>query len=67
MEKSIAVEPKKRGRPATGKDPIVAFRAPPELTAGIVAAAKAEGIGRAEAIRRAVREWLRAKGFLNRD
>src|SRR5262249_8250309 len=28
---SIKVIPKKRGRPATGKDPLLSFRAPPEL------------------------------------
>lgn len=30
MSKSIKVTPKKRGRPATGKDPLVTFRLPPE-------------------------------------
>jgi hypothetical protein len=32
MAKTIEVIPKKRGRPATGKDPILTFRSPPELT-----------------------------------
>ena len=32
MAKSIAVKPKKRGRPATGRDPLLAFRSPPDLT-----------------------------------
>jgi Arc/MetJ-type ribon-helix-helix transcriptional regulator len=31
MAKSIAVKPKKRGRPATGRDPFVGIRLPPEL------------------------------------
>jgi hypothetical protein len=36
MKKSTKVQPKKRGRPATGKDPLMGFRAPPELRAAIV-------------------------------
>jgi hypothetical protein len=35
MAKSIGVIPKQRGRPPTGKDPMVAFRSPPELTARV--------------------------------
>jgi Ribbon-helix-helix protein, copG family len=36
-KKSIKVIPKKRGRgrPATGKDPLVALRLPPELIAAV--------------------------------
>ncbi|OYY84620.1 MAG: hypothetical protein B7Y61_08740 [Rhizobiales bacterium 35-66-30] len=30
---SITVKPKKRGRPATGKDPLVGVRMPPDLVA----------------------------------
>jgi hypothetical protein len=36
MKKSIKAEPKKRGRPATGKDPMMGFRAAPVLRASIV-------------------------------
>jgi len=36
MKKPIKVEPKKRGRPATGKDPLMGFRAPPDIRASIV-------------------------------
>jgi hypothetical protein len=36
MKKSIKVEPKKRGRPATGKDPLMGFRASPDIRAAIV-------------------------------
>jgi hypothetical protein len=32
---SIKDKPKKRGRPATGKDPMMGFRAPPELRRAI--------------------------------
>jgi hypothetical protein len=34
--KSIKVKPKKRGRPATGKDPLMGFRASPEMRASVV-------------------------------
>jgi hypothetical protein len=67
MKKSISVLRKKRGRPATGTDPLVAFRAPVEMTAAIDAAAKAEGVTRTEVLRRAVREWLVKHGFLQRE
>jgi hypothetical protein len=36
MTKSIKVEPKKRGRPATGKDPLMGFRASPVMRASVV-------------------------------
>jgi hypothetical protein len=36
MAKSIKVKPKKRGRPATGKDPLMGFRASPEMRASVV-------------------------------
>src|SRR3954465_10265887 len=36
MKKSIKVEPKKRGRPATGKDPLMGFRASPVMRASVV-------------------------------
>jgi hypothetical protein len=64
MVKSIKDIPKKRGRPATGKDPMVGARFPPELTARVDAwAAKVDGgIPRADAIRRLVELGLNAKG-----
>jgi hypothetical protein len=53
MAKSIKAIPKKRGRPATGKDPMFALRLPPDLTARIDAFAKANGEeSRAGAMRR---------------
>jgi Arc/MetJ-type ribon-helix-helix transcriptional regulator len=56
MGKSITVKRKKRGRPATGKDPLIAARMPPELTAGIDAWAEGQDDrpGRSEAIRRLI-------------
>jgi len=65
MSASIVVKPKKRGRPSTGgRDPLVAARLPPTLTAAIDAwAAKAgDGVTRSEAIRRLVELGLKAKG-----
>jgi hypothetical protein len=55
MKQSIKVIPKKRrGRPATGKDPHVAARMPPQLTAEVDAWAKANGMTRSEALRRLI-------------
>lgn len=58
MSTSIPVEPKKRGRPATGRDPLVGFRAPPTLVSKLDAYAEREGLRRSEAIRRLVEEGL---------
>lgn len=55
MVTSIAVKPKKkRGRPATGKDPLLGVRVPPETTLRIDALAADEGITRSEAVRRLI-------------
>jgi hypothetical protein len=61
MKKSIKVAPKKkrRGRPATGKDPHMAARMPPALIAEIEAWAEANQIGRSEAFRRLVELGLK--------
>lgn len=49
------VIPKKRGRPATGKDPLIGFRSPPALTAKIDAIAEILSIPtRSNAVRRLV-------------
>ena len=62
-KKPIKVSPKKRrGRPATGKDPHVAARMPPALIAEVEAGAVANDITRSEAIRRLVEVGLKAKG-----
>jgi hypothetical protein len=61
MEKSTGSYLKKRGRPATGKDPLLNFRAPPELTARIevwVAQQPEPQPSRSEAIRRLVEKGL---------
>lgn len=49
---------KKKGRPATGVDPMLTFRCPPSLTAKIEAYAEEQGIPRSEAIRRLVDKGL---------
>lgn len=63
MAKSIKVSLKKRGRPATGKDPMLGARFDPSTVALIDAwAAKAgDDISRSEAIRRLVELGLKAK------
>jgi hypothetical protein len=64
MAKSNKVIPKKkRGRPATGKDPLTAFRLPPDLTKAIEkwAAEQPDEPNRSEAIRRLVEQGLKAK------
>jgi Arc/MetJ-type ribon-helix-helix transcriptional regulator len=55
MAKSIAVKPKRRGRPATGRDPFVGIRLPSNLISEIAAwSEKNEAASRSEAIRRLV-------------
>jgi hypothetical protein len=63
MAKSISVLPKKRGRPATGQDPILNFRAPAILTAKIDkwAAKQEDHLSRSEAIRRLLELALSGK------
>jgi Arc/MetJ-type ribon-helix-helix transcriptional regulator len=61
--KSIRIKPKKRGRgrPATGKDPLVGVRLPPEMIKQIDTWAKREGVAsRSEAIRHLVEQSLLA-------
>jgi hypothetical protein len=60
MAKSIKVIPKKRGRPATGKDPLLAIRAPSVLIAAIDAWAAKDGLARSEAVRRLIEAGLKA-------
>jgi len=55
---------KRRGRPATGQDPVTAIRLSPELRASIDQWAREqdEAPARSEAIRRLVELGLKAKG-----
>jgi Arc/MetJ-type ribon-helix-helix transcriptional regulator len=58
MPKSIAVKPKKRGRPATGKDPLIGVRIRPPLVTQIDQWAADEQVSRSEAIRRLIEKAL---------
>jgi Arc/MetJ-type ribon-helix-helix transcriptional regulator len=59
MKKSIKVTPKKkRGRPATGRDPHVTSRMPPQLVAEVEAWASANETSRSDAFRRLVERAL---------
>jgi hypothetical protein len=60
MKKSIKVMPKRRGRPATGKDPQVVLRMPAGFIAEIDAWAGDREIGRSEAVRRLCETGLKA-------
>jgi hypothetical protein len=51
------VIPKKRGRPATGKDPMMALRMPPDLKAEVETWAKGK-MPRSKAIRELIRLGL---------
>jgi len=63
---SIKVIPKKRGRPATGKDPLIGFRVPPNIAAAIekFASEEEDRPARSEAIRRILKDWLVAHRYL---
>ncbi len=63
MKKSITVMPKRRGRPATGRDPSVVVRFPPVLTEAVDAWARKAGddVSRSEAIRRLVELGLKRR------
>ena len=62
MGRSIQVLPKKRGRPATGKNPLLTIRAPAELIAAIDAWAGKEKVAKSEAVRQLIELGLKAKG-----
>lgn len=53
--------PKKRGRPATGRDPVVAGRAPQPVIDGVNAYAEREGITRSAAVAVLLEAGLKAK------
>ena len=68
MSASIPVTPKKRGRPSEGgRDPIVPVRMPMAMRDaldGMIAAEPEPQPTRSEAVRRALADHLRAKGYL---
>jgi hypothetical protein len=55
---SISVKQKRRGRPATGQDPLVGFRLPPETLRRLDQLAERKGISRSDAIRRLIQAGL---------
>jgi hypothetical protein len=61
MAKSIKVSQKKRGRPATGRDPVSAVRLPAVLTIAVDKWAEDHEANRSEAIRRLVELGLEVK------
>ena len=64
---SISVIPKKRGRPATGKDPLVGVRMSRDITEAIeayIADQDPPPPNRSEAIRAMLRDWLVTRGYL---
>lgn len=58
MTKSIKAKLKKRGRPATGKDPMVGLRIEPGLHARVDEWGSRNDISRSEAIRRLLEKAL---------
>lgn len=54
--------PKKRGRPATGRDPAIAGRAPQPIIDAVNAYADREGITRSAAVAMLLEAGLKAKG-----
>ena|SRR5271155_3441665 len=63
MLKSIRVKPKKRGRPATGKDPFYGVRMPDDLVAAVDKwAAENCASSRSDAIRRLIEVGLKRRG-----
>lgn len=60
MSSTIKSNTKKRGRPATGVDPMISFRSPPELTARVEAFAEKIGQPRSKALRTLVERGLDA-------
>ncbi|MFN3685510.1 hypothetical protein [Salinarimonas sp.] len=57
---------KKRGRPATGQDPVTAIRLSAEMREGLDRAARLEPDrpSRSALIRRIVSDWLRERGLI---
>ena len=70
MAKSIKVHQKRRGRPATGRDPAVTVRMPPEYQTGLDKWIKEQPKpqpSRSDAIRRAIGDWLTGLGLMSGD
>jgi hypothetical protein len=66
---SINTDKKKRGRPATGQDPLMALRMPKHMTEALMAwaAQQPDKPGKSEALRRIVFHFLQRRGFLSKQ
>lgn len=67
MKASISDKPKKRGRPATGRDPMVGARMGPEFLSLVDAWAERHKVPRSEAIRRLIQIGLEADDGEKKD
>jgi Arc/MetJ-type ribon-helix-helix transcriptional regulator len=61
MRKSIRVHQKKRGRPATGRDPAITVRLPHQLISAINEWTSKNTLSRSEAIRQLIEQGLARK------
>ena len=61
MARSIKEIPKRRGRPATGKDPLVTARLPQDMIDSLDGRAKTEGATRSEIMRRLIEAGLKRR------
>jgi hypothetical protein len=61
MARSIKEIPKRRGRPATGKDPLVTARLPQDMIDSLDARAEADGVTRSETMRRLIEAGLKRR------
>ena len=61
MARSITEIPKRRGRPATGKDPLVTLRLPQAMIDALDKKAEAEGVSRSGAMRQLIEAGLAKK------
>ena len=66
MVRSIPVKQKKRGRPATGHDPLIGVRFPAQLTASVDHFGAERDMSRSEAVRYLVEQALEMFSQANR-
>ena len=66
MARSIPAKQKKRGRPATGYDPMIGLRLAPDLTARVDDWAERQSVSRSEAIRQMIEQALDSYDQANR-
>ena len=59
--KPIKEIPKKRGRPATGKDPLVTLRLPAPMIAALAERAEAAGVSRSQTMRQLIEAGLKRR------